>query len=114
MGDLEGIKYVRPGNNFIPEFPIFQKIEVNGENQHPFYTFLKSHCPSPNPAFNAKERLFYSPQHNNDIRWNFEKILINRRGIPVKRYEPRFMPEDIAGDIERLLSRDEDAWRRLE
>ncbi|CAN7949832.1 unnamed protein product [Ixodes pacificus] len=38
---LNGIRYVRPGGNFRPEFPIFQKIEVNGEKQHPFYTFLK-------------------------------------------------------------------------
>ncbi|EEC12074.1 glutathione peroxidase, putative [Ixodes scapularis] len=99
---LNGIKYVRPGNNYVPNFPMFQKIEVNGENQHPLYTFLKGRCTSPNPVFSPKDKLFYSPQNNNDIRWNFEKFLVDRRGVPVKRYEPRYSPDEVARDIEVL------------
>ncbi|CAN7991988.1 unnamed protein product [Ixodes pacificus] len=100
---LRGIKYVRPGNNFEPAFPVLQKVEVNGEHAHPLFTFLRSRCPSPNPAFHKKDALFYSPQNSDDIRWNFEKFLIDQRGIPVKRYEPSFEPDDIAEDIEHLI-----------
>ena len=35
------LKYVRPGNNFEPRFPLLEKIEVNGQNEHPLYTYLK-------------------------------------------------------------------------
>lgn len=101
---LEGVRYVRPGNNFVPNFPLFQKIEVNGETQHPLYAFLKSRCPSPEPSFSKKDLLFYSPQHNNDVRWNFEKFLLDRRGIPVKRYQPAFAPQDMRSDIDQLTS----------
>ncbi|CAN7993806.1 unnamed protein product, partial [Ixodes hexagonus] len=104
---LNGVRYVRPGNNFVPNFPMFQKIEVNGEKQHPLYTFLKSRCPSPNPAFHKKDYLFYSPQYSADIRWNFEKFLVDRHGNPVKRYEPSFEPNSIAYDIERLIRTEE-------
>ena len=38
---LRGIRYVRPGRDFKPNFPIFAKTEVNGQNEHPLYTFLK-------------------------------------------------------------------------
>lgn len=38
---LNGVKYVRPGNGFTPNFQIFQKIDVNGEKEHPLYNFLK-------------------------------------------------------------------------
>lgn len=38
---FNGIKYVRPGNGFEPNFTMFKKIEVNGENEHPLYTYLK-------------------------------------------------------------------------
>lgn len=38
---MNGLKYVRPGNGFEPSFPFFKKIDVNGENEHPLYTYLK-------------------------------------------------------------------------
>lgn len=38
---LNGIRHVRPGNGFRPNFQLFKKIEVNGKNQHPLYTYLK-------------------------------------------------------------------------
>lgn len=38
---LNGLKCVRPGNGFQPNFPLFQKIKVNGKNEDPIYTFLK-------------------------------------------------------------------------
>ncbi|KAH8032862.1 hypothetical protein HPB51_003235 [Rhipicephalus microplus] len=38
---LNGIRYVRPGNNFQPNFPLFQKMDVNGDTQHPLFELLK-------------------------------------------------------------------------
>lgn len=38
---LPGLKYVRPGNCFEPMFPVMAKVDVNGENEHPLFTFLK-------------------------------------------------------------------------
>lgn len=101
---LNGIRYVRPGNNFQPNFPLFQKLDVNGETQHPLFELLKSHCPSPVSKFRPRDRLFYTPQDNNDIRWNFEKILIDRDGTPLRRYDPGFLPVNITSDIEALIS----------
>ena len=66
--------------NYGVSFPMFSKIEVNGENTHPIYKFLKSKL----------KHLFGSR-----IRWNFEKFLIDRNGKPVKRFAPWVKPEKI-------------------
>lgn len=101
---LNGIRYVRPGNGFLPNFPVFKKIDVNGANEHPLYTFLKQYCPPTRDEFVDQTKLFYTPLRNRDIRWNFEKILVDRSGMPVMRYDPSTKPEDIAKDIEYLMS----------
>jgi len=100
---LNGIKYVRPGNGYEPNFPIFKKIEVNGENEHPMYTYLKNYCPSTREHFSDANRLFYSPIKNSDIRWNWEKFLISKEGKPYMRYDAGTKPDDIRSDIEFLL-----------
>lgn len=100
---LNGVRYVRPGGNFVPNFPMFEKIDVNGENQHPLYAYLKSRCPSPQLEFADKERLMYVPQDSKDLRWNFEKFLIDVEGKPRKRYRPEYFPLYIADDIDELL-----------
>lgn len=69
-------------------FPLFEKIEVNGDNAHPLYVFLKNQAPL---------------EGKNDIRWNFEKFLIDRDGKVIKRYSPRTKPVDMKVDIESLL-----------
>lgn len=71
-------------------FPMFEKIEVNGDEVHPLYQFLKSSL----PLETAK----------NDIRWNFEKFLIDKNGTPVKRFAPKTKPTELTVDIEKLLS----------
>jgi len=43
---FNGIQYVRPGNGFVPNFQLFQKIEINGDKEEPLYTFLKV-CTAP-------------------------------------------------------------------
>lgn len=74
--------------NFGVTFPLFQKIEVNGENAHPLYAFLKS----------EKGGLM-----SEDIKWNFTKFLIDRHGHVVKRYAPTMLPKKIENDILELL-----------
>lgn len=69
-------------------FPLFEKIEVNGEKANPLYKYLKETL-----ALEGK----------NDIRWNFEKFLIDKNGKPVKRFAPRTKPAELETDIEALL-----------
>ena len=75
--------------NYGVTFPLFTKIEVNGKNTNPLYAYLKDKLPG---------------TLGNDIKWNFTKFLLDRKGIPIQRYAPTTKPEDIAGDIEKLLS----------
>ena len=70
-------------------FPLLDKIEVNGPNEAPLYTFLKEKAPG---ILGTK-----------GIKWNFTKFLVNRDGEVVKRYSPRAKPEDIKLDIKALL-----------
>ena len=69
-------------------FPVFSKIDVNGTNEEPLYSFLKN-----------KQKGFFSK----DITWNFTKFLcIN--GIPVKRYGPQQNPLSFEKDIKNYLN----------
>lgn len=100
---LNSLKYVRPGDGFEPNFTMLQKTEVNGEKEHPLYTYLKSQCPPADHGFAPVNRLHYSPLAVSDVRWNFEKFLINTQGMPVLRYDSHFHPSDITDDIKHLL-----------
>lgn len=92
-------------------FPRFKKIDVNGENESPLYTFLKSAIATGEGKGNRlmalmlrlSSRLNGKSQKQNDIQWNFEKFLINRNGKVVKRFAPVVKPEQIANEIETLL-----------
>jgi glutathione peroxidase len=70
-------------------FPLFAKIEVNGEHTHPLYQFLKNH----------KGGIF-----GDDIKWNFTKFLIDREGNVIERYAPTTAPLSLKKDIESLIS----------
>jgi len=74
--------------NFGVRFPMFGKIDVNGPNADPLYRWLKRETPGSN---------------DRDVEWNFAKFLVARDGKPVKRFGDKFMPADIAPDIEKLL-----------
>ena len=67
-------------------FPMFHKIEVNGDAACDLYTWLKS-----------------QQGDGADITWNFEKFLVDRSGNVVKRYSPMVTPEEIAPDVAELL-----------
>jgi len=70
-------------------FPLFAKIDVNGEATHPLYRVLKSE---------AKGLL-----GTQAIKWNFTKFLVDKDGRVVKRYAPNEKPANLAGSIEPLL-----------
>lgn len=94
---------MRPGGGFEPEITLFEKTEVNGENEDPIYTFLKSGCPY--TAIQFEPDLFYDPKKVDDIRWNFEKFLIDKNGKPSARFNPNLTdPEDLKPDINALLN----------
>lgn len=61
-------------------------------------------CPPTRELFAKRESLFYDPLRNSDIRWNFEKFLIDRRGKPVKRYDPGTRPSQLKQDIVKLIA----------
>ena len=70
-------------------FPIFAKVDVNGDDAAPLFKHLKKAAPG----------LLGSEA----IKWNFTKFLVDRSGRVVDRYAPTTKPDDIAKDIERLL-----------
>jgi glutathione peroxidase len=71
------------------DFPMFAKIDVNGDKTEPLYKFLKSTATG--------------VLGSESIKWNFTKFLINRQGDVVKRYAPITAPEGLVADIEKLL-----------
>lgn len=70
-------------------FPMFAKVDVNGDNTHPIYEFLKK---------GAKGAL-----GSEGVKWNFTKFLVDREGQVVDRFAPLTKPEDMTKDIEHLL-----------
>lgn len=69
-------------------FPMFAKIEVNGDGAAPLYQWLRT----------QKSGLL-----GNRIKWNFTKFLTNREGNVVQRFAPTAKPESLVGDIEKVL-----------
>lgn len=83
----EEIKTIYP-EKFNISYPIFEKIEVNGDNEHPLYTYLK----------NEKTGLLVK-----GIKWNYTKFLVDKEGKVVERYGSKTKPENMEKDIEKLL-----------
>ena len=75
--------------NFGVTFPLFDKIDVNGDNTHPLYVYLKNEAPG---SLNTKI-----------IKWNFTKFLIDKNGKVVNRYGSATTPEQLESQIEELL-----------
>lgn len=74
--------------NYGVSFSMFEKIDVNGENTHPIYKYLKKE---------AKGVM------GEKIKWNFTKFLVDSKGNVIKRYGSMTKPEKIKSDIEKLL-----------
>lgn len=65
---------------------------------------FQSLCPSPIDEFRPYPNISYSPMRSADLRWNFEKFLIDRHGHPVKRFASEVTPLDLVSDIDRLVN----------
>ena len=94
---------------FGTKFKIFDKIDVNGANEHPLYTWLKAQQPEDTGGSGFKELLLRlaslgETREGSDIKWNFTKFLLNRQGDVVARYAPSEKPLSLAAEIERLLA----------
>ena len=70
-------------------FPMFGKVEVNGDAAHPLYQWLRSEAPG---------------RDGEDIEWNFTKFLVDRDGRVLRRYFFRQQPADLVDDIEDALA----------
>ncbi|WP_022963169.1 glutathione peroxidase [Halopseudomonas pelagia] len=75
--------------NYGVSFPLFSKVDVNGDKAHPLFVRLKQEAPG---LLGTK-----------GIKWNFTKFLVNADGQVLKRYAPSTSPDDLTGDIEALL-----------
>jgi glutathione peroxidase len=75
-------------STFKVTFPMFSKIEVNGDNTAPLYQFLKAQKPG---------------KKGPDISWNFEKFLVDGNGNVVERFNPMVTPEEVAAALPKYL-----------
>ena len=75
--------------NYSITFPMFSKVEVNGDDAHPLYKYLRS----------ERKGLLGTES----IKWNFTKFLVGSDGAVLKRYAPTDTPESLAKDIEAAL-----------
>mgnify|MGYP003761116375 CR=1 FL=1 len=74
--------------NYGVTFPMFEKIDVNGETEYPLYPYLKNSVPETEAA---------------DISWNFTKFLIGKDGKTIGRYAPKVEPNEFEDDIRLAL-----------
>lgn len=79
--------------NYDVTFPLFAKIDVNGEHRHPLYQWLIAQAPEAvhAPDSNFKERMGSKnllPEDDSDVMWNFEKFLVGRNGEVLGRFAP--------------------------
>jgi glutathione peroxidase len=74
------------------QFPLTEKVEVNGESRHPLYQQLTETADGEG--------------HSGDIRWNFEKFLVSRDGEVIARFSPMVEPgnDELVGSIEKALA----------
>ena len=94
-------------------FPLFDKIDVNGKNESPLYTFLKSQAPFKGypegyEDFAAQLDMIHQKtgtgfETGDAIKWNFGKFLVSKDGKTILRFEPMVSPEDLEEDIQRML-----------
>lgn len=73
-------------SNYDVDFPMFSKIDVNGDDAAPLYKWLESEQPGDGESA--------------DITWNFEKFLVDAKGNVVKRWEPTTTPEEIGAQLD--------------
>ncbi|MEM9303854.1 MAG: glutathione peroxidase [Pseudomonadota bacterium] len=75
--------------NFGVTFPLFEKVDVNGKDAHPLFSYLKGAAPG--------------VLGSEGIKWNFTKFLVGKDGKPVERFAPQTTPDAIGPAVESLL-----------
>ena len=92
------------------QFDQFAKIDVNGENESPLYTFIKNEIQDDiikglknKVSMKAIDKISTTCKNKGDIKWNFTKFLVDKNGKVVKRYSPTYIPNDMEEDIKSLL-----------
>ena len=93
-------------------FPVFAKIDVNGPDADPLYKYLRAEAvgdfgPRYGDFYEAISKIRPEAEGTDEVKWNFTKFLVDRKGNVVKRYEPSVSPADIETDLEQYLS---SAW----
>jgi glutathione peroxidase len=98
--------------NYGVTFPLFDKVDVRGENVHPIYAYLTEKAPFQGWDLSDEvQKKFHginvdrSPEFAEDesVKWNFTKFLIDKNGNVVKRFDSWVEPEDIADSIRELI-----------
>ena len=99
--------------NYNVTFPLFDKIDVNGKEESPLYTFLKAKAPFKGypeeyEAFANQLTMIHQKtgsgfEKGNAIKWNFGKFLISKDGKTILRFEPMVSPEGLEEDIQEML-----------
>ena len=99
--------------NYNVTFPLFDKVDVNGENESPLYTYLKEQAPFKGyPEGTEDFAAMLDEIHQKTgtgfdqgdaIRWNFGKFLVSKDGNTILRFEPMVSPTELEADIQRLL-----------
>lgn len=91
-------------------FDQLKKVDVNGKNEEPLFTYIKNEQPYKSVkglkntiTMKAIEKMSKPSNKANDIRWNFTKFLVDRKGNIVDRFEPVITPKEIEGRILELL-----------
>ena len=99
--------------NFNIKFPQFDKIDVNGANESPLFTYLKAQKGFSGFDLNDQRGKFMDEMlrkqdadydKKSDIKWNFTKFLVSRDGQVLKRYEPTDKMSDVEADIKETLA----------
>lgn len=91
-------------------FPRFSKVDVNGENTAPLFQWLKEQAPADigdqdSAAFEAKVKELVAPKADSDIKWNFGKFLLSRKGEVVARFSPAYDPAKVEAAIAEELAK---------
>ena len=80
------------------------KTNVNGADEEPVYSFMKCMCTAAEPSMGDPTMLYWSNLKDSDIRWNFEKFLIDRDGVPRYRFMPAASIEEMMPYVNYLLT----------
>ena len=95
--------------NYSVTFPILSKVDVNGPDADPLFTYLRAQAPGDfGPQYGGMythiSKNFPERIDTDEIKWNFNKFLVDRQGNVIARFEPKTTPEECEKAIEAALS----------